>query len=74
MNVEFKFDVESPQYFDASFQSNSGSGATSNYNSLTNKPKINGVELIGDKPLEDFNIQEKMTPITNSEIDTIIFG
>ena len=33
-----------------------GSGGTSNYNDLSNKPKINGVELTGNKTSEDLNI------------------
>ena len=35
------------------------------YNSLLNKPKINGIELIGDKPPEELDIM----PLTNAEID-----
>lgn len=31
----------------------SGGGGTTNYNDLENKPKINGVELAGEKSLED---------------------
>ena len=31
-------------------------GGTSNYNTLANKPKINGVELSGNKTTEDLNI------------------
>lgn len=34
------------------------SGGTSNYNALTNKPKINGVELTGDKTLENLGIKQ----------------
>ena len=34
-----------------------GSGGTSNYNALTNKPKINNVELNGNKTLNDLGIQ-----------------
>lgn len=33
-----------------------GGGGTSNYNSLQNKPKINGVELIGDKSGDDLGL------------------
>lgn len=33
-----------------------GGGGTTNYNGLTNKPKINGVELRGDKSSEELNI------------------
>ena len=38
-----------------------GSGGTYNYDSLTNKPKINGVELESDKSFEELGIEE-MTP------------
>lgn len=33
-----------------------GSGGSSDYSDLENKPKINGVELAGDKSLEDLGI------------------
>lgn len=33
-----------------------GGSGTSNYNSLANKPKINGVELVGDKTTEELGI------------------
>ena len=36
--------------------SGGGSGGTSNYNDLTNKPKINSVTLSGNKSLEDLGI------------------
>ena len=34
----------------------SGSGGTSNYNNLENKPSINGITLEGNKTTEDLNI------------------
>ena len=41
-------------------------GAGSNdYNELINRPKINGIELIGDKTPEELDIM----PLTNAEID-----
>lgn len=36
-----------------------GSGGTSDYSDLTNKPKINNVELVGNKSLNDLGIQPK---------------
>lgn len=39
-----------------------------NYNDLENKPKINGVELFGDKTNEELNIKA----ITTAEIDVIL--
>ena len=35
-----------------------GEGGTSDYNALENKPKINGVELLGEKSLEDIGAVE----------------
>lgn len=47
-----------------------GSGGTTNYNQLENKPKINGVALIGDKSAADLGI-----PIVSMDIsgETLIF-
>lgn len=36
-----------------------GGGGTSNYNSLTNKPKINNVEIIGNKTASDYGLYVK---------------
>lgn len=40
-------------------------GGSNNYNQLSNKPLINGVELVGDKTNDELNI----CSITNSEIE-----
>ena len=37
----------------------SGAGGTSNYNDLSNKPKINGVEVSGDKTSDDYGVVSK---------------
>ncbi len=49
----------------------SGGGGTSDYTDLTNKPKINGVTLAGNKSLSDLGIVEA-TALTNAQIDTIM--
>jgi len=41
------------------------------YDGLTNKPRINGVELSGDLSLEDLGIQE-LQPLTTTELDDIV--
>ena len=46
-----------------------GSGGTSNYNALTNKPKINNVELRGNKSLNDLGIQPAGNYITKAVND-----
>ena len=43
-------------------------GGTNDYNDLVNKPSIEGVELVGDKTLEELGV-EALTP---QEIDAII--
>jgi hypothetical protein len=45
-----------------------GSGGTSNYNELTNKPSINGVELAGNKSTSNLGILEV---ITSQEINNL---
>lgn len=45
-------------------------GAITNYEMLEKKPSINGVELVGNKTLEELNIQEKGDYLT-SEIDPL---
>ena len=47
-----------------------GGGGTSNYNALTNKPKINNVELNGNKTLNDLGIQPAGNYALESEIPT----
>ena len=48
-----------------------GSGGTSDYEELSNLPKINSVELKGNKSLNDLGIQSKLTfddvPTSNSD-------
>lgn len=44
-----------------------GTGSN-DYNELINRPKINGVELAGDKTTEELDI----VPLTNEEIDAIM--
>lgn len=48
-----------------------GSGGTSNYNVLTNKPKINNVELKGNKSLNDLGIQPKGNYALESDIPDV---
>lgn len=46
-----------------------GGTSTNNYNELTNKPQIGGVELIGNKSLADLGIQAEITaeiPLSSS--------
>ena len=48
--------------------SGGGGGVVSNYLSLSNKPRIEGVILQGDKSFEDLQLQR----ITNAEIEELL--
>ena len=54
-NNEIEFDVNQTQNLE--FDINTPTG-TMNYNKLANKPKINGVELTGNKSLSDLGIDQ----------------
>ena len=45
-----------------------GTGGTTNYNLLSNKPKVNGVELTGNKTLKDLGLlyEEEITTVSNA--------
>ncbi len=45
---------------------------TNNYEKLLNKPKINNIELIGNKKSKDLKIQDEMEVLSNLEIEEMI--
>ena len=47
-----------------------GSGGTTNYNDLTNKPQINGVTLSGNKTSADLGISAETTQVDHGTADT----
>lgn len=42
--------------------------SVNDYNDLRNKPRIEGVELIGDKSFEELNLQS----LTNTELENML--
>ena len=53
-------------------ESGGGGGGTTDYDKLTNKPKINDVELVGNKTDKDLNIKGgNPEAISDDEIDAI---
>lgn len=48
----------------------SSSGGTTNYNDLTNKPTINGVEVSGSKTSADYKISAEVTRVDHGTADT----
>lgn len=49
-----------------------GTGETTNYEKLKNKPQINSVELLGDKSSDELGLQDEMEALTNTEIESLI--
>lgn len=47
-----------------------GGGGTTDYNALTNKPKINGVEVSGNKTSADYKISAEVTQVDHGTTDT----
>lgn len=47
-----------------------GGGGTSDYNALTNKPKINGVEVSGNKTSADYKISSETTQVDHGTSNT----
>lgn len=54
----------------------SGTGGTTNYNDLSNKPQINSIELVGNRSLDELNIQIKgdyeTESISNTELENLL--
>ena len=50
-----------------------GSGGTTDYEELDNKPKINGVTLVGDKSSQDLHINEcECEELTEEQMTALI--
>ena len=48
-----------------------GGGGTSDYNQLTNKPSINGVELDGDKDSSEIGVEKDMTYYYDPDTESV---
>ena len=51
-----------------SYASGDITGGTTDYTSLTNKPQIGGVELVGNKTLDQLGIQPKIAEVLEEEV------
>lgn len=57
-----------------SLSSGGGSGGTSNYNDLSNKPSINGVTLSGNKTTDDLNLPNELSELDDVNINHLVGG
>lgn len=58
IKIEDEFNITQPYFDEYSLSVNINN--TINYTELTNKPQINSIELIGNKSLSEFSIQNKI--------------
>lgn len=63
--------VSSPQTLTGQMQRTSG---VSSYEALSDKPQINGIELVGNKTLEELNIQAADQHATKTSTGVIMIG
>lgn len=68
--TENRFGMILPLIIRALKNSGGGSGGTTNYIDLTNKPQINGVTLEGNKTSADLKIQSQTTQTDHGTADT----
>ena len=75
--IDIDIEINTDSSIDTDIQTSDGeidtdielsAGGTNDYNDLINKPSIEGVELVGDKTLEELGVEA----LTNAEIDAII--
>ena len=75
--IDIDIEINTDSSIDTDIQTSDGeidtdieisTSGTNDYNDLINKPSIEGVELVGDKTLEELGVEA----LTNAEIDAII--
>ena len=75
--IDIDIEINTDSSIDTDIQTSDGeidtdieisTGGTNDYNDLINKPSIEGVELVGDKTLEELGV-EALTP---QEIDALL--
>jgi hypothetical protein len=49
-----------------------GGGGTNDYNSLDNRPKINGTTLSGDKSADDLDLMAEGDALTNDQMSALL--
>ena len=49
-----------------------GGGGTSDYNALSNRPKINGTTLAGDKSADDLSLMDQNGSLTPQQLNDLL--
>jgi len=67
----FMYDVENTVWYEIETSGGGGSGGTTNYNSLSNKPQINGTTLSGNKTSDNLGLQNKISATNKIDSDFV---
>lgn len=69
--IKYKYDKDRDNWIEQPTSGNLGGNISLDYTALTNKPRINNVELDGNKTLDDLGIQSKGTYLTKETDPTV---
>lgn len=69
--TKYKYNEDSNKWVEQPKSGNTNGSISLDYTAITNKPRINSVELSGNKTLDDFGIQPKGTYLTKETDPTV---
>lgn len=67
----FMYDAENNTWYEIETSGGGGGGGTDNYNSLSNKPQINGTTLSGNKTSDNLGLQNKISATNKIDSDFV---
>lgn len=67
----FMYDAENNTWYEIETSGGGGGGGTDNYNSLSNKPQINGTTLSGNKTSDNLGLQNKISTTNKISSDFV---
>lgn len=67
----FMYDAENTVWYEIETSGGGGGGGTDNYNSLSNKPQINGTTLSGNKTSDNLGLQNKISATNKIDSDFV---
>ncbi len=67
----FMYDAENTVWYEIETSGGGGGGGTDNYNSLSNKPQINGTVLSGNKTSDNLGLQNKISATNKIDSDFV---
>lgn len=69
---EIQIELEQEEELEIGLEGDATNVTVNNYEELPNKPRINDIELIGNKTAKELELQEEMETLSNLEIEEIL--